>query len=157
MIDKLDPRTLPKMDLHIGPHLRIGFRHAVASRYDAETGIDFEMPRYHSRDDSDWPLQVDQNQCFHKPPSWHCCLTVTAQLLYVYHARPMKAEGTADQSINIRQVVQSQAKRYGVDPSDAMKHYDNCRLWLGTSAAQHPATLDALENNLRIRNKQRLH
>jgi len=142
--------------ISVAPEAKVGFYatteiHAAGNR----PGLAY-LARFIKRDDSNWPIVVDQNWCYDRPPAFHAGLQVFSQVLTAYHTQPMKLEGAADQIINVRGLIQGYAKHYNIDPNDIAAQYTHCRSWLGVPHYTHPVTLDGAIHLMEMRSKQKV-
>lgn len=93
--------------------------------------------------------RVDEKQaiilpaCRDMPLTFHACITVTSRLLFLVHSRPQVYEDDVDFTIDPKQLVQSVANVYGVDPNEMMAHYPTARRYLSHKELQHPLTIEA--------------
>lgn len=93
--------------------------------------------------------RIDDNQLLVLPPCrdlpmvFHGCLNATARLLFLVHSTPQVYEGGEDFTIDPKQLIQSTAAIYGVDPNEMMAHYPTARRYLGHKELQHPLTIEA--------------
>lgn len=143
------PETGNRVPLHRGivkvtAHSEVGVVYAMFGRHDKDLGVDLEFPRFHSRDTSNWPVIIQQNNCWQMPPAFHAMLWCLPQLLCAYHSRPMKLEGAPDSFLSVRGILQASARLYAVDPNDVANFYPNARNWLSVPTHQHPETLQGL-------------
>lgn len=116
-------------------------------------GIKVTVPQYWKRlDENQWPIKVVGNNCLHEPPQFHACLYTVSRMLRHVGKEKMVYEGDADPTVNIRQILQSCAKLYQVDPNEIASVYPTARVWLGHKAAASPLprTLDEFENRLKL-------
>lgn len=111
--------------------------------------------RFIERLDAESPLLPATN-CFEMPVAFHASLQCSADLLRVYHARGMKYEGDETLQFNPRAIIQHYARLYGVEPDAVADFYPVARAWLAHRQLQHPFTLDALINNVKLKQIRKL-
>jgi hypothetical protein len=111
--------------------------------------------RFHSRLDSE-AVMIMHGHCLDMPPAFHASLQATAALLKQSHARGMKYEGEETMRLNPRAILQHWARIYSVEVDSVANFYPQARMWLSHKNLQHPATLDALVNNIAASQKRRL-
>ena len=93
--------------------------------------------------------RVDEKQaiilpaCRDMPLTFHACITAASRLLFLIHSRPQVYEDDVDFTIDPKQLVQSVANVYGVDPNEMMAHYPTARRYLSHKELQHPLTIEA--------------
>lgn len=105
------------------------------------------LARFQSRIDDRCGL-VAGLDCYKRPPAFHAGIMCFASMLRGYHQDFKKEVGTQTQILPTRQLLQSYAGLYGVDPNQVAEFYHECRQWLYHDRLTHPVTLEALENNL---------
>lgn len=109
------------------------------------------LPRFAARaDEDDWPLRPVENDCWNIPVAFHAGLRAYGQLFTAYHGKGLLYEGDGNTTINVRQVLQTYAALYGVDPNEIAAMYPTCRQWLGHTKVTLPATLDTLVANTKL-------
>ena len=89
--------------------------------------------------------------CLAFPPEFHGCLTAAAQIIKVANSENLVYEGDLDVALRPRQIIQSVARSYDVDPSAMMARYGEVRPYLSNTLCPVPDSLETVLNNLKLR------
>lgn len=89
--------------------------------------------------------------CLAFPPEFHGCLTAAAQIIKVANSENLVYEGDQDVVLRPRQIIQSVARNYDVDPSAMMARYGEVRPYLLNTLCPVPYSLETVLNNLKLR------
>ena len=145
---------MPIFLVPIGNGLHAAMRGDMITR-DADLGARkarFLIPTYYERADTENCLLIPQ-PCIDSPMSFHACVTLCSRLLPLMHSTPQVYDDGEDFTINPRQLIQSSALQYGVDPNEMTSHYTKVRSLLGHRELIHPPTIEVGLTNLQIRAK----
>ncbi len=112
-----------------------------ASRKIMEHRLYFVYAHYIERVDDNGLLVLPP--CRDMPPQFHACMTAASRLLYLVNTNPQVYEDDPDYLIDPRQLIQSVATVYGVDPNEMMNYYSTVRRYLSHKELQHPITIEA--------------
>ena len=143
---------MPVFIIPIGNGLKVVMRGVVVAR-DTSVGdrhTVMQAPFYYGRADEENMVLIPPS-CENAPMSFHACVTLLGRLLPVMHSTPQVYEDGEDFTINPRQLIQSTAFQYGVEPNDMTGHYAMAKTMLGHRDITHPATLEVGLTNLQMR------
>lgn len=121
-----------------------------------EEGFSYIIPQLVRRvevAEDEWPLRPAENDMSLSPVEVSACICASANLLMLNHSKNRVYEGESDMVVDVRGLIQGHALRFGVDPSDMMKHYSLARTWLGIPRYSHPLTIEQLTGNLQRQGK----
>lgn len=129
--------------------------HCVYHQRRAE-GFSYIIPQLYAREEmavGDWPLRPAVDDLSLAPMELSACICASTVLLFLNHSKNRVYDDQQDMAIPVRELIQGHARRFGVDPSEMMKHYDTARIWLGIPKYTHPLTVDELIGNLERQGK----
>lgn len=72
----------------------------------------------------------------------HACISASVMILNALESKQQVYEGVEDGTINVRQIVQSTAQLYNVDPTEMMAHYPAIRWCLHSGSYVPPASIE---------------
>lgn len=129
--------------------LPIGYNKVAMFRVDQLTGMQVhenrrmlvKFPLFIERVD-DAALMV-MPSCRDRPMIFHACVWTSARLLHLIHSQPQVYDDDVDFTIDPRQLIQSGAALYEVDPNEMMNQYSFARAYLSHKELQHPLTIEA--------------
>lgn len=127
--------------------------HRVPMKMEGLGTIHAHVYQYASRVDvENWTIVKAVNDCRKEPPVFHACIFAAARALRHSGQEKLVYEGDPDPSVSVRNIIQSVAKIYNVDPSDLANQFPRVRPWLLHRTLQRslPRSFDEIENTLKL-------